>query len=319
MRKCIFYSDVKKMVKSRGGILLSTEKEYINSNSKIVIKCTECDCTWKAVCKAVKRGGWCPKCANNETAKLNRKYSQKMVEEILGAKKGKLLSEYINVNRYIKVLCAVCDHEWETRFSKVLTGNWCAKCNGNYKYTTEEVKDFIKNRNGKLLSGIYINKDSKLSILCKLCNNIWHPCFSSIKKGSWCPICSKATTKSQNNLCNIIKETFPDKKININFNKFWWLYNKRSGGRQEIDIFVENIKLAIEYDGQQHHYPVQFFGISKKEALERFYRQKQLDALKNKKIKQHPEDIKYFIRFNYKEKLTKEYVVEKLKKYGVPI
>jgi len=50
------------------------------------------------------------------------------------------------------------------------------------------------------------------------------------------------------------------------------------------------------------------------------------DKLKNKLIKKHPNDIKYFIRFNYKEfdyrtdiKIIKKIVLKKLKKYNVPI
>ena len=42
------------------------------------------------------------------------------------------------------------------------------------------------------------------------------------------------------------------------------------------------------------------------------------DKLKNKLIKKS-NDIKYFIRFNYKEPITKEYVLEKLIKDGIPV
>ena len=43
------------------------------------------------------------------------------------------------------------------------------------------------------------------------------------------------------------------------------------------------------------------------------------DKLKNKKIAQNSQDVKYFIRFNYKEKITKEYVIKKLINNNVPI
>ena len=39
--------------------------------------------------------------------------------------------------------------------------------------------------------------------------------------------------------------------------------------------------------------------------------------MKNRKIKEHSNDVKYFIRFNYKEDITKKYVINKLKKYRV--
>lgn len=44
---------------------------------------------------------------------------------------------------------------------------------------------------------------------------------------------------------------------------------------------------------------------------------KSLDVIKNQKIDEHPEDVNHFVRFNYKENITKEYVVSKLTKYEV--
>lgn len=95
---------------------------------------------------------------------------------------------------------------------------------------------------------------------------------------------------------------------------FSWLKYKQ---KQEIDIWVPSLKLAIEYDGRQHFEPVQFGGISLERARQNLIIQKSRDKNKNKLIKQHYEEIKYFIRFNYREKITKELVETKLKNKGV--
>ena len=46
-------------------------------------------------------------------------------------------------------------------------------------------------------------------------------------------------------------------------------------GRQHLDIFIPEIKLAIEYMGEQHFIPISFFG-----GLESFKRRQYLDKRK---------------------------------------
>ncbi len=88
---------------------------------------------------------------------------------------------------------------------------------------------------------------------------------------------------------------------------------------QEIDIYVPKIKLAIEYDGEQHFMPVCFGGISKERAEYNLKIVKRRDKLKNKKMKKYSKDIKNFVRFCYRDKLTKESVLESLRKKGVSV
>ena len=53
--------------------------------------------------------------------------------------------------------------------------------------------------------------------------------------------------------------------------------------------------------------PIEYFG-----GEERFKLIQERDALKNKLIAEHPEEVKCFVRFNYMEKITEEYVREKI-------
>ena len=50
-----------------------------------------------------------------------------------------------------------------------------------------------------------------------------------------------------------LKSRFPDLKIISQYSPHWL-------GRQRIDIFIEEINLAIEYNGKQHYEPIDFFG-----------------------------------------------------------
>jgi hypothetical protein len=50
-----------------------------------------------------------------------------------------------------------------------------------------------------------------------------------------------------------LKSRFPNLKIISQYSPHWL-------GRQRIDIFIEEINLAIEYNGKQHYEPIDFFG-----------------------------------------------------------
>jgi hypothetical protein len=58
---------------------------------------------------------------------------------------------------------------------------------------------------------------------------------------------------SEKFLFESLKIQFPELKIKSQYSPKWL-------GRQRIDIFVVEINLAIEYNGKQHYYPIDFFG-----------------------------------------------------------
>jgi len=75
-------------------------------------------------------------------------------------------------------------------------------------------------------------------------------------------------------------------------------------GDQSLDIYIPSIKTAIEFQGQQHYEPVDFFG--GKEAF--IYRQK-LDALKKKKCKENNVRL---IEWHYKDVISKTNLIRKI-------
>lgn len=303
------YQYVKNIVKEKGGELLS--KEYKNTKTKILVRCGIGHVWSTSFGRIFYVESWCPECANDRIAKSNTKYSQKYVSNYLNAMGWVLLSGYKSVNDYIKIECTKCDWKWETRFSKILEGSKCKRCS----HTTNSIlgaNSFAKNKGGKCLSEKYINCKTSMTWQCQN-GHTWVAKFSDIKSGSWCPNCR--VFKTQKKLSNMVKEVFGT-QVYENYKGFNWLKNK-TGYRMEIDVWVPELKLAIEYDGEQHFKPVNFGG-SKQSSKNNFDSTVKRDKLKNRLIKKS-NDVKYFVRFNYKEPITKEYVLEKLIKSGVPI
>ncbi len=78
-------------------------------------------------------------------------------------------------------------------------------------------------------------------------------------------------------------------------------------GNQRIDFYIPDLKVAIEYQGQQHYEPVEIFG--GKEALEKT---KEMDKRKKSLCKKSGVNIIYF---RYDENLTVDFVERRLGKY----
>jgi len=156
---------------------------------------------------------------------------------------------------------------------------------------------------------LYTNTKTKLTWRCSS-GYEWGATFNDVRRGSWCPKCNEP--KTQMKLASIIAQILCT-DINTNYKGFSWLINK-TGYRMEVDIWVPKLKLAIEYDGEQHFCPVGFMG---KNAIEELNKIKNRDNLKNKLMKENKESVQYFIRFDYKEDITEEYVIKKLIKFGV--
>lgn len=289
------------IVKSRGGHCLSSV--YKNTKDKMLWQCEQ-NHKWYASLEKIKYGRWCPYCAKN------KKLSIEECNKLASSKNGKCITrKYTNAHTKLLFECKN-NHRWRASYANVYSGKWCPICAGVSKNNLTDCFKLAESHGGKCLSIKYVNATTIMQWKCSR-KHKWNSTYNNIQRGQWCPECN--TSKVQNKLFSIIRDIFFQYEAKQNFTDFVWLKSKK-GRKQEIDIFVYNIKLAIEYDGIQHYKPTRFGGISQKRAEENLKYTKKLDKLKNKKIKQNPEDVKYFIRFNYleKKKLSKEYVMKKL-------
>ena len=196
------------------------------------------------------------------------------------------------------------------------------------KLSNAEIKKTIKNKGGKLLK-VWREYDKwnkqklYVKIECKKCKHVWKSHFYDIKRNHWCKQCRRPGMKPQAKLLNILQDCYPDCNFEFNYRGFDWLKTKK-GGKQEIDIFIFNddcsFTLGVEYDGRQHFMPVNFgWKMSDLDGKKQLKNQRSLDKLKNNKIAKHPEDIKFFIRFSYKDNLELAPVIGKLIENGVPV
>lgn len=138
----------------------------------------------------------------------------------------------------------------------------------------------------------YIDSNTKVTIICPIHGEFEQRPANHIS-GQGCPKCE---LKSQTKLYNRLKSDFPDLNIlfEINDKSLSWLDGQR------LDIYIPELNVAIEYDGQQHYTPIDFFG-----GVLEFQKIVQLDKLKDKKCLDNG-CILFRIKYNYTEEEYKD-------------
>lgn len=104
---------------------------------------------------------------------------------------------------------------------------------------------------------------------------------------------------NETNLYNLIKNIYPNYNIIREYSPEWL-------NKQRIDIFIEELNLAIEYQGEQHFMPIEHFGGNKS-----LLKNKEHDLTKLKICNAHDIGILYF---DYNENITIDLVKNKINK-----
>lgn len=178
-----YLEEIQKIAESHGGTVLS--ETFIHSKEKVHLRCSKGH-EWWTVASSIKAGRWCLICSGS--LKLTIEEMQKIAE----SHDGKCLSEkYTNLNTKLLWRCAKGHEWWALPLSVRNHHTWCLICAGKSSGTIQEMQKLAESRGGKCLSNEYINTSTKLLWRCSM-GHEWQAIPGTIKRGSWCPICSYA-------------------------------------------------------------------------------------------------------------------------------
>jgi len=111
--------EMRSLASRRGGTCLSNN--YSGSREKLLWQCEQGH-QWYALPGGIKRGSWCPVCAQNQKSRLGD------YRALAAIKGGKCLSKtYRNNDAKLRWQCAK-GHKWFATGSSVKRGSWCATC-----------------------------------------------------------------------------------------------------------------------------------------------------------------------------------------------
>ena len=256
--------EMKKLAKLKNGECLSNK--YVNCDTKIKWKCNICGNTWESAATTILRGQWCSKCALEKKKIINNSILQengiKLMQELAQKKGGKCLSSTYYGSYY--KLRWQCDkgHTWSINPSSIKSGSWCPVCNGTPTYTIEDMKILAELKKGTCLSAKYIDSHTNLKWKCSY-GHTWESTPRQIIQDRWCPYCSRVISlneyKCKYIFENLTKEKFPKTR-------------KVLDNGLELDGYCNKLKLAFEYQGEQHYEIIKLF---------------HMDDKKLNKIKQH--------------------------------
>lgn len=258
-----------------------SKSEYINKNTKVCIICPEHGEFWQRA-EDHYSGHGCRKCYDqwftaNQTfpvevflEKAKEKFGDKYIYD---------LSKYETLNSKIKITCP--EHGTYEQTARIhLETEGCPRCgrlkaNKTKSLTQEEfiIKCKEVHDDKYDYSKInYVKGRDKIVIICPEHGEFITTASGHLYSGHGCPKC---ILKSQTKLLEKLERVFPEET-------FQWEYKNEWLGKQRIDICLEKYCIGIEYDGQQHYMPIDYFG-----GEDAFREQVESDALKNQKCKEN--------------------------------
>lgn len=197
-------------------------------------------------------GNGCPGCGPSKMSKTKRRTKEEFIDLAEKVHKGKYKYddvEYINGQTKVTISCRKHGSFSQKPYSH-LEGAGCYECRlDNNRSSKKQFSDKAKkvHEDRYLYDKVkYVTNKDKVKITCKE-HGVFEQRPDKHLVGEGCPVCSAHFTKSkaEKRLSEYVSQLVPDEKV-------------ISGDREliypnELDVFIPNKKLAIEYNGLHWH------------------------------------------------------------------
>lgn len=235
---------------------------YYNGRTPILHLCKKHNIKWMVQPDYIISGSGCPVCSKENRSKAKsigdnnyRSMLKKFNTTVIP------LEKYISMNIPILHLCTIHNIKWRLTPLNALKGCGCENCRrerlSKTKMKTHE--EYLGNLADLKLNNIKVldtYKGANISIphLCVKHNKIWYPTPGNVISGKsrGCSECNESLGES------IIKKWLENNNIKyVSEKRFDDCKDSRS---LPFDFYLIDLNKCIEYDGQQHFEPKDFFG-----------------------------------------------------------
>lgn len=266
-KDCLIYN-LKELFKKRNYELL--ENQYNGTKNKVKYKCPNGHYNYITP-SDFKSGFGCPDCS--KTKKITFNYIRLKFKEL----DYNLLTKEKDYSNSNSILTFICNkgHNTITNIQKIHSGRRCKECFQNKLLTIKYVKKQIELEDYILLSTNYIKSYKKLRIECPLGHQT-QISWGKFKSGNRCRSCKN---KGEQKCREIFEDYF-----GLEFPSCWpkWLNGL------ELDGYNDELKIAFEYNGQQHYEHIPFFHSG---GIRTLKSQQSRDLLKLKLCKKNKIDL----------------------------
>ena len=220
--------------------------EYKDSKTKICIICPKHGEFWQTPFDHLQHKG-CKECGFESAIEKNTKSTEDFIKQSIIVHQNKYdysKVEYINAKTKV---CIICPEHGEFQQIPVvhLKGFGCQKCSNKHHYTTEEFIEKARKIHGDKYDYSkveYVNATTKVCIICTEHGEFWQRPYEHLQNRG-CPSCSHSTSKEEINIYNYLNS------IDIACKQ----RAKNIISPYELDIYIPEKKVAIEYDGLIWH------------------------------------------------------------------
>jgi len=226
--------------------------KYSNSIEKVEVICLDHGSFWVRPDAHIRKVG-CPKC--NGGIKYDTQTFISKAKQLYNNKYDYSEVEYLNSSQKVKIICPIHSYFF-IRPSNHLNGQSCPSCSGVKRIDTINfisISNEVHNQKYDYSNVFYKNNHTKVEIICK-------------KHGKFLQSPKDHMSGHGCNLCNISRgELMVEKKLKIlgiefirekKFDDCIGIY----GSKLPFDFYLPKYNIIIEFDGRQHHEPVDIFG-----------------------------------------------------------
>lgn len=273
--------NIKIWVTNNTDFRLTDENEYLGNKSLLRFYCFKCDDFFYSSWDNVYSGHGCGVCDKKQCGEKHS-FGQEFPELIPQWSEKNKVSPYEITSGYrvedIIWKCNTCKHEWKKSIREKLRHGDCPKCNSLLMVYPDIASEWHPKLNGNINpEDVSYGSNINAWWLCGNGHKFKSPVSRRTNMKTGCPKCK--SSKGEKRIRDFLI------KNNISFETQIPIKNKN--GKLFLDFYLHDYRLAIEYDGEQHFYPVDFAGKGEKWAKREFDKIKKRDKAKNKYCKEN--------------------------------
>lgn len=258
--RSIPYNVIKRNIEKEGYKLVTKKLEYVNTETKLVVLCSQGHSYEVFYNTFISGGKRCRKCYNQKT-KERLTIPYKEIKEHIESIGYFLLTkenEYVDTKSRIEVVCDK-GHKYPTRANTIRSGKRCRKCSNKIygeksRIPYEQIIKAVEDSGYKLLTPKeeYTVTHKKYIFQCDKGHEPYKAKMAEFLQGTRCPICNES--KGEKSIVNILD------KCNIKFQRQFKFDDCKLYHRLPFDFYLPDYNLCIEYDGKQHFEIVNSWG-----------------------------------------------------------
>ena len=274
---------------------------YINMKTKTSYYCNKHKIAFETTPDNTLRGSGCSECGKEKFHASRARTTKEYISLVKDINPDiEVLGEYVSNDTPILHRCRKHNIEWNAIPYGILHGCGCWECRNEKismkatKTHEEYINELSLINKDIVVLGQYIDCYTPILHCCLIDGNEWYARPVTMLQGGGCPVCSESKGErrirlwlEKNNIEYIYQYKYEDcKDINI----------------LPFDFYLPTYNILIEYDGEQHFRPIEYFGGQKKFEL-----QQKHDTIKNEYCKNNGIPllrIPYFKYDNIEEELN---------------